>query len=892
MGRKTSARRLNVWRTDGFLSALVAAFVAMLCATTGVSQRLEYTLYDAANHISSPPPLAEIALVGIDDKSLATLGYGPWPPEIHARLIDRLAAAGAKTIVYTPYLAAAQTSAGLSSVRKIRKALAAAPDGSPLAAEINAIAAEAETALDADERLASALKKAGNVLLPSRYAETGTTTPLPAYVLRSTSPDPGAYATPVRSAVPPFAPFGMAAAGVGHWFARADADGSVRQAPLLLHYDNAGVPSLALLAALHSLHFAASDLRIPASTHALTVGGLNIPTSSAAVMRPRVQTSLDGSTAFPVWSFLNVLEGTTPAGTFKDQIVLVGETANVLATPRAQPDGRATSSSIEFLAQTVSSLRQGLGVREPVWATAAACVAFASVLALVAWLASCSSASHRVAASSALVLMLVGLEAGLLHFGGVWVQLVLAAIALAAGLLALALLQYNGSRASQVSVETAEAERMMGLALQGQGHLERAFERLRKLPTSDALLDNLYHLAEDFERKRKFNKAKIVYEHILRRDRQYKDTHARYRRARGLAQGPDTRSSSSTMSTQPPHEANSPAAAKAALAVATLGRYQLAREIGKGAMGVVYLGRDPKIGREVAIKTLALGREFEGGALIDARARFFREAETAGRLQHPQIVTIFDAGEEHDLAYIAMEFLKGSDLTQACNAQALLPVPLVLSIAARVADALDYAHAHNVVHRDIKPANIMFDGDTDAVKVTDFGIARITDSSRTRTGLVLGTPSFMSPEQLAGKKIDGRSDLYSLGITIFQLLTGSLPLRGDSMTELMHKIANVEAPDIRQMRPELSAETAQIVATALQKRPEARYQTGQQFAAALRQANAGLSAMCKEEVSSTEAVVYDAHRDASGHEMVDFQETVMEPSAVRGAAAPPISGAP
>ena len=184
----------------------------------------------------------------------------------------------------------------------------------------------------------------------------------------------------------------------------------------------------------------------------------------------------------------------------------------------------------------------------------------------------------------------------------------------------------------------------------------------------------------------------------------------------------------------------------------------------------------------------------------------------------------------------------------------------------------------------------MFDAQSDTVKVTDFGIARITDSSKTRTGLVLGTPSFMSPEQLAGKKIDGRSDLYSLGVTVFQLLTGSLPLRGESLTELMHRIASVDAPDIRQMRPDLSSEVAQVVAMALKKLPEARYQTGRQFAAALRQAAAG-SGAAQKEMPTSEAVVYDAHRDASGHEMVDFQETVMEPPAVRGAAAPPISGA-
>jgi serine/threonine-protein kinase len=161
-------------------------------------------------------------------------------------------------------------------------------------------------------------------------------------------------------------------------------------------------------------------------------------------------------------------------------------------------------------------------------------------------------------------------------------------------------------------------------------------------------------------------------------------------------------------------------------------------------------------------------------------------------------------------------------------------MPKVLSIVSRVAEALAYAHKQNVVHRDIKPANIMYEFDSDTVKVTDFGIARITDSSKTKTGLVLGTPSFMSPEQIAGKKVDGRSDLYSLGVMLFQMLAGVLPFRGDSMAELMYKIANEEAPDIRIIRRDVSDRLANIVALALSKRPETRYQSGDQFAADLK----------------------------------------------------------
>ena len=669
-------------------------------------------------------------------------------------------------------------------------------------------------------------------------------------------------------------------------YAEPDNDGRVRQIPLLLRYDSVGVPSLALLAVQHSLHLGLEELRALDASGGLRLSGLNIPTTSGAMLRPRWQVAGDGAGTFPVLSAASVLDGTAPASSLKGKIVLVGEMTDAPDAAVARL-GQRTVHPVEVLAQAVSSMRLGLGVVEPDWAMPVTWLVLALALVYMVLLAPRLARPVMVAVGALLVLAGVATEWTLLRYGGLWVALLSPVLAVLVGTTVVALL-HRGQRgeASGRSAEAAEADRMMGLALQGQGQLDMAFERLRKVPASGALLDNLYHLAEDFERKRHFGKAQAVYEHILHHDRHYKDARSRYKRAKAQAQG-GAQASLGAADSLPSASAGTPRLpGDASVGVPMLGRYQVDREIGKGAMGVVYLGRDPKIGRVVAIKTLALGQEFEGDALIDARARFFREAETAGRLQHPNIVTIFDAGEEHDLAYIAMEFLKGQDLTHACGQDRLLPVPTVLSIAARVADALDYAHAHNVVHRDIKPANIMFDSGTDAVKVTDFGIARITDSSKTRTGLVLGTPSFMSPEQLAGKKVDGRSDLYSLGITLFQLLTGTLPLRGASMTELMHKIASVEAPDVRQLRPELSAAVAKVVALSLQKRPEARYQTGRQFAADLRQALAG------DAQSSPEAVVYDADRDATGQEMADFQETVMEPPAVRGAAAPPISGAP
>ena len=272
----------------------------------------------------------------------------------------------------------------------------------------------------------------------------------------------------------------------------------------------------------------------------------------------------------------------------------------------------------------------------------------------------------------------------------------------------------------------------------------------------------------------------------------------------------------------------------------TLGRYRIERELGRGAMGVVYLARDPKINRQLAIKAIALAAEFGEMELAGARERFFREAEMAGRLNHPNIVVIYDAGEDQGLAFIVMEYLRGGHLSDYTSSARLLPTATVLDVVARVADALNFAHRQNVIHRDIKPANIMFDADSNALKITDFGIARLTDGGSTKTGIVLGTPSFMSPEQLEGKRLDGRSDLFALGVSLYQLTCGQLPFRADSMTALMYKIANDPHTPLTTIRPDLPAAVDRIVSRALAKRPDDRFETGAEMSAALRAAQSAL----------------------------------------------------
>jgi serine/threonine-protein kinase len=265
----------------------------------------------------------------------------------------------------------------------------------------------------------------------------------------------------------------------------------------------------------------------------------------------------------------------------------------------------------------------------------------------------------------------------------------------------------------------------------------------------------------------------------------------------------------------------------------TLGRYKVLKELGRGAMGVVYLGKDPTIQRFVAIKTMRLDKIDAEGKLQEIKTRFFREAESTGRLSHPNIVTIYDAGEEDDLVYIAMELLQGSTLKEWSHAPRLMAVSKLIPILATAADAMDYAHRQGVVHRDIKPANIMLTSDH-VVKVMDFGIATMASSARTKTETVLGTPTYMSPEQIAGKKVDGRSDVYSLGVVMFELLTGHPPFKANNLSALLYAITHTPPLRLSAVRVDLPPVIQEVLNCALQKDPVRRYRTGGEFAQALR----------------------------------------------------------
>jgi serine/threonine-protein kinase len=334
------------------------------------------------------------------------------------------------------------------------------------------------------------------------------------------------------------------------------------------------------------------------------------------------------------------------------------------------------------------------------------------------------------------------------------------------------------------------------------GRLEPAFAEFRRCTPSETLATVMYKLSIAFEGQAKPDRAEAVLDWMKR-------THS-------------------------PREEKQKKTTGGADIPKRLGRYVIERRIGRGAMGAVYLAKDPRINRALAVKAIPIVKEFEDEELREARVRFFREAESAGRLTHPNIITVFDAGEDKGLAYIAMEYVPGIALRDFTNPQRLLAPRRALELAASTADALDYAHKQGVIHRDIKPANLLYNPKEGSLKISDFGVARITDNNRTKTGIVLGTPMYMSPEQLGAENLTGLSDLFSLGVTLYELLIGEVPFKAGNIAALMARITTEDPIPIAGKRAGLTQRIDAVLAKAMAKRPEDRFSCGAEMAIALR----------------------------------------------------------
>lgn len=831
----------QLWKRDAFVGLAVVVFFLLSTGSHWVGW-LDNAAYDLGVRFSSARPANEnVVVVGIDDASLRALGPWPWSRSVLAAVSREVAADGAVAIGITLPLNHHQNLRGLETVRELRKAVEAQAKTS-----LRRALRHAEDELDTDGKLAGSLRRAGNVLLAVDYHTLGSgegSTALPAYLAREslTRFPAGAEATYAyltgllhQRAIPqastlaaPIDTLGQAAAGAG--FARnqdlSPADG-VRAVPLVVRYDTHYYPSLALLLVARTLHINPLHAR-PRPGIGLGIDDEVFRTDPALYAYPYFYRDRDGKPPFAVYSFADVAAHKVPAARFKGKTVLLGLTATNLA-PRFDTPLGTPLPAVMIAAHTVSSLLNRDLFTVPEWTFKAQLLALAIVAFYLMVVLPRFRLSTGLALTLVLLIVVLNVHFILMLTDATWVPLMGPAAALVMGYMLLAGKRLVAQRIEGMQEALSDANRQLGLSFQAQGQLDQAFQKYRQCMRTVPLLDALYTLGLDYERRRQFNKAVSVFLYLSEQDKTFRDVTERIERNQELER----------MSVLGKGGGNSSAGtliiSNNGVQKPMLGRYQIERELGRGAMGLVYLGRDPKIGRTVAIKTMALSQEFGSEQFEEVRQRFFREAETAGRLNHPHIVTIYDVGEDQDLAYIAMDYLKGENLLTYCKADNLLPTEQVFDIIIQVGEALEYAHSNNVVHRDVKPANIIYDAETGSVNVTDFGVAHLIDASKTRTGTILGSPSYMSPEQLAGKRVDGRSDIFSLGVTLYQMLTGELPFIGESLASLMYKIANEKHPDLRMFRPDLPPCASKVVNKALFKEIDKRFQSGLQMANALR----------------------------------------------------------
>jgi serine/threonine-protein kinase len=813
----------------------------------GIGSFAENYVYDLAMRTSEDAPSPVIAIVSIDKESTSRLGAWPWPRGVHAQLLNKLHDAGARTVAFAFPMSEMQNSAGLDRVRAALDLLQASDAADSARNEqLKKLLGSSVADLDEDGALADAIAKHGNVILPvevSIAAETASDRAAPATGdterAHSFANEAALRAAPIATDVrPPASRLAAAARGLGHLALLPDADHVVRSDIAAVRDGDALIPSLALAIGASQQGIDIDKIKFVDAT-SVEFGERRLKLDDGLRWRGALF-PLSGKRELTRYSYWRVLSGEVAASELQGKTVIVGVTPEnadlTLATP--QKEARAAGGVIASFA---SSLIKERSYQRPLWGIVLQWLLSIGVLTLALWLLPQLGALAAIAIALLFSSVLVLMEIVVLNMAGTWLQFTLPALALVA-----AALGTGGARATfrlaaprSRSNDPVGSLRTLGLTFQSQGQLDLAYETFRRCPSDDESLDLIYGLGQDYERRRQFGKAAEIYSYIASVDANFKDVQPRRERMKRS----ELALNAATKASKPDGSGLKSAAATPLRPVPaqvsksskqTLGRYEIERELGKGAMGVVYLGRDPKINRVVAIKAIALAEEFAEDDLADARARFFREAEMAGRLNHPGIVTVYDAGEDRGLAYIAMEYLRGEHLSHYAEPIHLLPIAKVLALMARVADALDYAHKQNVLHRDIKPANIMFNADTDELKITDFGIARLTDTSRTKTGIVLGTPSFMSPEQLEGRPLDGRSDLFGLAVALYQLLTGQLPFRADSMTRLMHKIAVEAHVPLLALRPELPEMAEQVMARALAKNAQDRYQSGAEMAVALR----------------------------------------------------------
>ena len=824
--------KLTVNRTDLLITALIAVFYIFLSFKAfPLLESMERIVYSVEMRLDLPRSMGEnkIAIVNIDEKSLNQLGPWPWPRSLIAEMIRILKANGAKLIGLDLVFSQKEQNQGLKEVKGLYEAISQQQETTGEKASYVWVLEKLkriEENLDNDKKLSQTVKESGNIILPvvGKFGQYDTELVIPKdsfldeNSLKATSVGTKLeqYVS-VNQLTTPFLELSENSRGIGHINLPPDEVMAGQVHLPFINYRGHIIPSMPIRLALDYLN--KYPKQVVVQNEAIKLDKQIIPTTKGEIFVK----FKGGRKSFPYYSFVDILKVKKVPAVFDGKIVLIGFTAEdggvSINTPVDPKMPR-----VELTANIIEGFINGRYLKRP-----EAMPYIEALLILVLGLLSCFFFPKLDYFSRTAVLgaMLFGIFiTGLIFFMSlnIWFKVVYICFSLMTIYVVFLVKETVISQKTFAlsSKEGFETNRMLGLSLQSQGLLDLAFEKLRKCPLDDDMKDVLYNLGLDFERKRMINKAITVYEYIVQEGEIFRDLDARIPKLRKFAGdlplGKHRRKDegklviSDDLDTKP-----------------TVGRYEILEELGQGAMGVVYKGKDPKINRLVAIKTIRFSDDFEEQQAKEVKERFFKEAELAGRLSHPSIISIHDVGEDYDLTYMAMELLEGEDLEHFCGKNSLLPLRKVLDIIAETADALDYAYTQGVIHRDIKPGNIML-LKNGHIKVTDFGIAKAVSSSQTRTGIILGTPNYMSPEQINGMEIDGRSDIFSLGIVFFQLLTGQLPFGGKTLTELFYQITQAKHPSPRQINPKVIRPCEQLIDKALAKDPDKRFQRAGNFA--------------------------------------------------------------
>ncbi|MFC1812026.1 CHASE2 domain-containing serine/threonine-protein kinase [Thermodesulfobacteriota bacterium] len=786
---------------------------------------------------------SNIVIVDIDDDSVEKLGRWPWPRSLIAEGIRKIDMGAPKVIGLNFIFSEPEESTGLKELTNLENLFSATvkdragDQGPKFLQAIN----NARLRLDNDRKLAQALTKSGKVVLPVFFKESAMAEetkkekgPLVEQAIRNVSNPDGLECPRANDMTLPMPDFLKAARGIGHINLAYDSDGTARRERLLYEYRGLYIPAYALKLAAQYLNIQNNRIRVDLGS-TISLGSLEIPTT----LWTEMLVSFKGpSGSFKRYSYYDVINDKVPSRIFKNKLVLVGPSAKGLVNPLSTPIDTYMPLG-EFSANTIWSILNKRFIQQPPWTGMAELLMILAMGLAITFILPRLKAMISSIAFAVLLILLIGGSTFFFVSKGLWLQVTYPLLQLTLGYIGVISIKYfvTEVRKEKVEGESAETNRQLGVSFQSQGMLDMAFDKFRRVPVDDEMKDILYNLGLDYERKRQFNKAASVYEYVEKHDAKFKDVSERKTR---LVQASETMMFGDGFLGGPPSDDG--LLSTGTDTRPTLGRYEIRKQLGKGAMGIVYLGQDPRINRTTAIKTFRFSDDISQEEIDKMKETFFREAESAGTLSHPNIVTIYDAGDEQDLAYIAMEFLEGEDLEKYTKKEHLLPMRKIIGYTADLAEALDYAHQKGIVHRDIKPANIML-LKSGVVKITDFGIARITATSQTQTGVVKGTPYYMSPEQFSGEKVDGRSDIFSLGTMTFQLLTGELPFYGESPPVLMHKIMNVPHPNPRTINPKIFKPLVTILDKALEKEKEKRYNRASSMAAHLRELGKKIDAL-------------------------------------------------